>query len=97
MYVHCTMLIFHKIPAVKTCLCTKISYLKSDLLLLIIWIFRVILLPPPPKKKKKKMTERIICHDNVMSFGAGYLSHNFRSIVRGRLAVLLPNDFVAVY
>ena len=53
MYVHCTMLIFHKIPAVKTCLCTKISYLKSDLLLLIIWIFRVILLPPPPKKKKK--------------------------------------------
>ena len=95
MYVHCTYLIFQKIPAViKTCLCTKISYLvKSDLLLQIKWIFRVILHPffPPHQRKRKK--ERIICHDNVMSYVAGYLSHNFCSIVRARLAILLPNDF----
>ena len=74
-----------------------VSYLvKSDLLLQIMWIFRVILHPPPSPQKKKKKTESIICHDNVMSYGAGYLSHNFCSIVRGRLAVLLPNDFVAI-
>ena len=52
--------------------------------------------PPPPKKKKKRKKERIIYHDNVMSYGAGYLSHNFCSIVRARLAILLPNDFVAI-
>ena len=79
--------------------CTKILYLvKSDLLLQIIWIFRVILHPPPPppKKKTRRKKERIIYHDNVMSYGAGYLSHNFCSIVRARLAILLPNDFVAI-
>ena len=59
MYVHCRYLIFQKIPAViKTCLCTKISYLvKSDLLLQIIWIFASDSSPPPhppPKKKRKK-------------------------------------------
>ena len=51
---------------------------------------------PPPKKKKKRKKERMIYHDNVMSYGAGYLSHNFCSIVRARLAILLPNDFVAI-
>ena len=52
--------------------------------------------PSPPPKKKKRKRERIIYHDNVMSYGAGYLSHNFCSIVRARLAILLPNDFVAI-
>ena len=98
MYVHCTYLIFQKIPAViKTCLhapkyriwrkaiCCFRSYGFFE------WFFTPL---PPPKKKRKK--ERIIYHDNVMSYGAGYLSHNFCSIVRARLAILLPNDFVAI-
>ena len=98
MYVHCTYLIFQKIPAViKTCLhapkyciwwkaiCCFRSYGFFE------WFFTP--LPPPPKKRNK---ERIIYHDNVVSYGAGYLSHNFCSIVRARLAILLPNDFVAI-
>ena len=101
MYVHFTYLIFQKIPAViKTCLhapkyriwwkaiCCFRSYGFFK------WFFTS--LPPPPKKKKKRKKERIIYHDNVMSYGAGYLFHNFCSIVRARLAILLPNDFVAI-
>ena len=99
-YVHCTMLIFQKIPAViKTCLCTKIHCILSGEKRFVASDHMDFLSDPPPQKKKTKTkkTERIICHDNVMSYGAGYLSHNFCSIVRGRLAVLLPNDFVAIY
>ena len=100
MYVHFTYLIFQKIPAViKTrlhapkyriwwkAICCFRSYGFFE------WFFTPL---PPPKKKKKRKKERMIYHDNVMSYGAGYLSHNFCSIVRARLAILLPNDFVAI-
>ena len=49
--------------------------------------------PPPPKKKTRRKKERIIYHDNVMSYGAGYLSHNFVQHCKGKVSYIATQWF----